>query len=118
MVNDPQIKRAIQDIPVFMFFKALPNVATRHCVLSGVEGKFPRPITRFVKVGAPENAVFCIVPDKVEFIFSEVAKVYPREKKTLEAVRGFLDSLTEMEGDVLVRELMTRAIESVEPYVA
>ena len=117
MVDNPDVKNSIRGIPIFMFFKALRNVATHHSVLSGVEGKFPRPITRIVQIGAPTNAVFCVVPEKVEHIFSELVKIRPSEKNTLTAAKAFLDSLVQRGGDILVHELMADAIEAAEPHV-
>lgn len=40
MVEEASLKSKIQAIPIFSFFKALRNIATHHCVLSGVKGKF------------------------------------------------------------------------------
>jgi hypothetical protein len=114
MVGDPQLKSRIQSIPIFSFFKALRNIATHHCVLAGVQGKFPSPITRIVKIGGRENAVFCVVPDKVEYIFSEIIKIFPPEGRTIKSAREFLASRVAQGGDILVHELMRCAIESVE----
>jgi hypothetical protein len=119
MVDDAHLKSRIQGIPIFAFFKALRNIATHHCVLAGVQGKFPSPIARIVKIGGRENAVFCVVPDKVEYIFSEIIKIFPRESKTIESARKFLASRVAQGGDILVYELMRAAVESVKgllPY--
>ncbi|PKM04299.1 MAG: hypothetical protein CVV16_05440 [Gammaproteobacteria bacterium HGW-Gammaproteobacteria-6] len=118
MVESPEKKTAIQAIPIFSFLKALRNIATHHSILSGVNGKFPRPIVRIVSIGAPDNAVFCVIPEKIEFIFSEILKIRPREKRTIDTARLFLDSRIAIGGDILLKELLFSAIESVRPHVS
>lgn len=118
MVGDAQKKKAIQAIPIFTFIKALRNIATHHSILSGVNGKFPRPFARIVSIGASENAVFRIIPERLEFIFSEILKDRPHEKKTMDAARSYLDSRISIGGDILLKEILDSAIESVRPHVS
>lgn len=122
MITDTQ-RDSIRSIPVFRFFKALRNITTHHSVLTGIkDSKFPRPITRIVSIGVgcqvDDAAKFCVIPEKLHFIFDEIVKERPGERKTIEFARAFLNDLSDSGRDILVADLMQLAITEIEPHVS
>ena len=113
----------IRELKVFRFFKALRNITTHHSVLTGIrDSKFPRPIARIVSIAVgcqvEDAAKFFVIPEKLHFIFDEIVKERPREKRTIDSARDFLVELSNSGKDILVAELMQLAIAEIEPHVA
>ena len=105
----------------FIFFKALRNIATHHSVLSGIQGKFERPIARLVSVGVgcsvefPEQ--FFLVPEKLKTAFDVVLQERPRERRTIEAARNHLSQLETSGREIMIVDLIQAAISDIEPHV-
>lgn len=113
---------ALRSVDSFIFFKALRNIATHHSVLSGIKGKFERPISRLVSVGVGSTPAFSeqffLVPDKLEVIFDSVLQERPSERRTIEIARRYLSSLRQGERDIMIVDVVDEVISEVTPYVA
>lgn len=102
------------------FLKALRNISSHHSVLGAAlaDSKFPRPFSRVISIsigGAPNNSSRLRLRfDVLRSIFDAVEKERPREAKTLEFARTFLQEL-ENQGvkEVFLEELMAQGLESV-----
>jgi hypothetical protein len=121
MVDQPT-RRKLRSVPSFVFFKALRNIATHHSVLSGLKGKFPRPISRLVSVGigAPVefSEQFFLLPDKLRNIFDAILMERPNQKRTIEAAQAYLAGLEAPGTKIMIVDLIQTAITEVEPHVA
>ena len=121
MVDDAT-RDKLRAIPAFLFFKALRNVATHHSVLSGVKGKFARPISRIVSVGigcsVEFSEQFFLLPDKLRVIFDTVLQERPGERRTIEAARNYLSQLETSGRQIMIVDLIQAVVSEVEPHVA
>ena len=121
MVDQPT-REALRRIPSFLFFKALRNIATHHSILSGVQGKFPRPIARIVSVAVGGRVDFSeqffLMPEKLREIFSLVLKERPGEKRTIDIANEYLSSLESSGSQIMVVDLVERALADIESLVA
>src|SRR6056297_1906356 len=104
-------KDLLRETQIFRFFKALRNISTHHSILTGLkDNKFPRPIARVVslgvRTGVEDAAKFYIIPEKLSHIFDEVVKERPRERKTIDSARAFLNTLDASEDLIYVADLM------------
>ena len=119
---DTSTRDKIRAIQSFAFFKALRNISTHHSVLSGLKGKFSRPISRIVSIGMGCNVEFSeqffLVPDKIRVIFDAVLIERPGEKRTIESARNYLASLEATNTQIMLVDLIQAAITDIEPHVA
>lgn len=119
---DTATRGKLRAIPSFTFFKALRNIATHHSVLSGVKGKFARPISRIVSVGVGCNVEFSeqffLLPEKLRAIFDAVLQERPGEKRTIEAARSYLSQLENTGKQIMLVDLTQAVVSEVEPHVA
>ena len=115
-------KQALRSIDSFVFFKALRNIATHHSVLSGVKGKFERPISRIVSVGIGCTVAFSeqffLAPEKLEAIFDSVLQEWPGERRTIDIARRYLSSLKQRGRDIMLVDLVEAVISEIAPHVA
>ncbi|MBI2398448.1 MAG: hypothetical protein HYV17_11685 [Xanthomonadales bacterium] len=115
---DAQTKYKLNSLGSFKFFKALRNIATHHSVLSGVQGKFDRPIARIVSVvGSSKDTPseqFYVMPDKLESIFASILRLRKQEEPTIDAARAFLQVLKSRGERILVADLIRSVIADVE----
>lgn len=85
-------QRILRSLDSFLFFKALRNITAHHIVLSGIKGKFERPIARVVYVGigcAPEfSEQFYVISERLEAILDAVLAERPGERGTIEGARS------------------------------
>lgn len=120
MVDD-ETRQELRAIDSFLFFKALRNVATHHCVLSGLKGKFARPIARVVSFGvgcAVEfSEQFFFVPERLREVFDKVLAERPGERRTLESARRYLDRLEARGGNIMVVDAVESVIAEIEQKV-
>ena len=121
----PKSTRAqLQGIESFKFFKALRNITTHHSVIAGAspEAKFPRPLVRSISlsIGADETTpvAFRLKPDILRFIFDEVLKERPGEKKTIDQARAYLSRLESTGGNIYFQDLMEAALSDMAAHVA
>lgn len=118
----PETRQELRSLDSFLFFKALRNITTHHIVLSGIKGKFERPIARVVAVGVgctPEfSEQFFVIPEQLEAIFSAVLVERPRERATIEGARRHLASLVAQEHkQILLVGLVDNVLREVELHV-
>ncbi|MHB1579109.1 MAG: hypothetical protein ACYCTK_08615 [Acidithiobacillus ferrooxidans] len=119
---DTTTRDNLRAIPSFLFFKALRNIATHHSVLSGINGKFDRPISRIASVGVGCSVEFSeqffLLPDKLRAIFDAVLKERPSEKLTVEAARNYLSQLEASDTTIMLVDIIQVVVSEVEPHVA
>jgi hypothetical protein len=118
---DTPTRKKLCAVPSFLFFKALRNITTHHIVLSGIKGKFERPISRIVSVGVgcqvEFSEQFFLLPDKLRNIFDSVLKERPYEKRTLDAAQSYLSQIEETGRQIMIVDLIQTVISEVEPHV-
>jgi hypothetical protein len=94
----------------------------RTSVLSGIKGKFERPVARLVSVSVggtvPFSEQLFLVPEKLEAIFSSILQERPHELRTIEVARRHLEALKGCEGDIMLVDVIEAAIAEVTPHVA
>jgi hypothetical protein len=119
---DTTRKEQLRSLDSFMFFKALRNIATHHSVLSGIKGKFERPISRIVSVSVggtvPFSEQLFLVPEKLEAIFSSILLERPSERRTIDVARRHLAALKEAGGDIMLVDVIEAAVAEATPHVA
>jgi hypothetical protein len=119
---DTATRDKLRALPSFLFFKALRNIATHHSVLSGVKGKFSRPISRIVSVGVGCSVEFSeqffLLPDKLRAIFDAVLQERPGQRRTIEAARNYLSQIEASGKQIMVVDLIQTVISEVEPHAA
>lgn len=119
---DSSARDKLRVTPSFLFFKALRNITTHHSVLSGLKGKFPRPISRIVSIGVgykvdfPEQ--FFLLPERLREIFDRILLERPNEKRTITAARSYLDRLETAGNQIMITDLMESVLTDVEPHVS
>ncbi len=110
-------KKALLAIDSFLFLKALRNIATHHCVLSGIKGKFERPVVRLISVGVgttvPFAEQFILVPEKLEIIFSAILSARRREARTIDGARRYLATLQLTGEDIFLVNVVEEALTDV-----
>ncbi|MBN8947910.1 hypothetical protein ACVCL3_10780 [Rhodanobacter sp. UC4437_H4] len=119
---DEKTRKTLRGLNSFLFFKALRNITTHHSVLSGVKGKFARPISRIVSVGVgcrPEfSEQFFLIPERLREIFDSVLAERPGERHTLQGARDYLDQLEATGTQIMLVETVQAAISEIEVHVA
>jgi hypothetical protein len=119
---DVSTRDKLHKVPSFVFFKALRNITTHHSVLSGVKGKFARPISRTVSIGVgckvEFSEQFFLLPEKLRDIFDSILMERPREKHTLDLARSYLAQLEATGKQIMLVDLIQSVISDVEPHVA
>lgn len=120
MVED-ETRNRLRALDSFMFFKALRNITTHHSVLSGVKGKFERPISRVVSIGygceGQFGAQFFLIPEKLEKIFGHILIERKGQKKTIEMARGHLSTLTAIGGTIMLVDVIEGVISDIEQHI-
>ncbi|PSD23139.1 hypothetical protein C7E13_12340 [Stenotrophomonas maltophilia] len=118
---DEETRQKLRAIDSFLFFKALRNVATHHCVLSGLKGKFARPIARVVSVGVgcpvEFSEQFFFIPERLREVFNKVLAERPGERRTLESARRYLERLEARGGNIMVVDAVEIVIAEIEQNV-
>ncbi|MCH6485313.1 hypothetical protein MMG85_17310 [Pseudoxanthomonas sp. LH2527] len=119
---DESARKNLRSIKSFLFLKALRNITTHHSVLSGVKGKFPRPVSRIVSVGVgcrPEfSEQFVLIPERLREIFDKILAERRGEKHTLQGAREYLDQLEASGTRIMLVDTVQSAIAEIEPHVA
>ncbi|MDH4425601.1 MAG: hypothetical protein QE495_04060 [Acidovorax sp.] len=119
---DAATRDKLRSIPVFLFFKALRNIATHHSVLSGFNGKFTRPIARVVYAGVNCNVEFAeeffLLPDRLKTIFDAVLQARPSERHTIDPARSYLAGLESTGNKIMIVDLIQSVISEVESHVS
>ena len=120
MVED-ETQKSLRNLDSFLFLKALRNISTHHSVLSGVKGKFPRPISRIVSVGvgcSPEfSEQFFLIPERLRDIFDKILSERPSEKYTLAGARRYLDQLESSGKKIMLVDTIHSALTEIEQHV-
>ena len=118
---DTATKSTLRQIDSFRFFKALRNITSHHSVLSGIHGKFDRPISRNISVHMGGQAEFSeqffLLPDKLRTIFDSVEKERQREKPNLDAARVYLSTLETSGKQIMLVDLVENAIADIERHI-
>ncbi|WP_312252481.1 hypothetical protein [Stenotrophomonas sp.] len=120
MVDD-QTRAALRAMDSFLFFKALRNVSTHHSVLSGLHGKFERPISRKVSIGigcdVDYSEQFYFIPERLRDVFKQVLAERQGEKWTLAGAGRYLDALEAAGGDIMVADSASSVVRDVESLI-
>jgi len=119
---DTDTRDILRSLESFAFFKVLRNITTHHSVLSGIKGKFERPISRTVSVGigcgVEFSEQFHLIPEKLEIIFDIILSERPSEKRTIENARNYLSTLKLTGKQIMVVDLTQAIIADIDPHIA